>query len=107
MTGRLSWWRRMVRSRDMASCLEVGTVLQAYLDGEVDEVTAHRVARHLEACRRCGLEAATYTEIKEALARQADAVPQDAVARLRRFGEHLIDHPDAADEPDTGGGVPG
>lgn len=108
MTGRLSWWRRMVGSRDVASCLEVGSVLQSFLDGEVDEVTARRVARHLEACRRCGLEAATYSEIKDALSRRSGAVPQDAVDRLRRFGERLLDNPDAAaDEPDAGGGIPG
>jgi anti-sigma factor (TIGR02949 family) len=105
VNARPSWWRRMAGSRDVASCLEVGSVLQAYLDGEVDEVTARRVARHLEACRRCGLEAATYTDIKDALARRSSAVPEDAVDRLRRFGERLIEHPDAAaDEPDADGG---
>jgi anti-sigma factor RsiW len=54
----------------MVECLRVSRVLQSYLDGVVDEVTARRVARHLERCRRCGAEADTYSAIKAALARQ-------------------------------------
>ena len=90
-SGGLSWWRRMRGNREIASCLEVGRVLQAYLDGQVDVVTARRVARHLEMCRRCGLEAQTYLAIKEALARGGRDVDADAVARLRDFGARLID----------------
>lgn len=81
-------WRRM---REMRECMHVGPKLQAYLDGEVDEVdeaTVRRVAAHLEYCRRCGLEAAAYREIKRALgAREQPAA--DALARLRAFGEQL------------------
>ncbi|MDP9420521.1 MAG: hypothetical protein M3P53_10305 [Actinomycetota bacterium] len=29
-------------------------LLQAYLDGQVDELSARRGPRHLDACRRCG-----------------------------------------------------
>lgn len=68
MTGKLSWWRRARTGREVATCREVGRVLQAYLDGHVDELTARRVARHLEMCRRCGMEASTYAEIKRSLA---------------------------------------
>ncbi|MGK5448618.1 anti-sigma factor family protein [Streptomyces radiopugnans] len=73
------------------NCLQVARVLQAYLDGETDEITARRVAAHLEDCRRCGLEASVYREIKSALARheQPDA---GAVHRLRVFGEALLRH---------------
>jgi anti-sigma factor RsiW len=82
------------------TCAEVARVLQAYLDGETDEVTARRVAAHLEDCRRCGLEIRTYREIKNALARRQKP---DAVARLRGFGESLL-HGDPADGP---GRIPG
>lgn len=68
--------------------MHVARVLQSYVDGETDEVTARRVAAHLEDCRRCGLEAALYREIKNSLARR-EAPDQDAVARLRAFGESL------------------
>lgn len=108
MTGQPSWWRRMVGDQRM-TCLEVGRILQSYLDGEVDEITARRVTRHLESCRRCGLEASTYVEIKYAVARRSLDVPEDAVQRLRRFCEHLLEEdPDATgDEPEAGGGMPG
>jgi anti-sigma factor (TIGR02949 family) len=71
----------------MADCHEVGRVLQAYLDGEVDEATARRVAPHLDACRRCGLEAEVYENIKTALASHAPRVDPATIERLRRFGD--------------------
>ncbi len=80
-----------------ATCAEVARVLQSYLDGHVDEMTARRVARHLEDCRRCGLEAHTYEAIKQALARRRTDVDSDALQRLRTFGERLA-HEGPSDE---------
>jgi anti-sigma factor RsiW len=74
--------------REMRECMHVGPKLQAYLDGEVDEATVRRVAAHLEYCRKCGLEATAYREIKRALATREQPAP-DALARLRAFGEQL------------------
>jgi anti-sigma factor (TIGR02949 family) len=82
-------WRRASTAERPLSCREVARVLQHYLDGEIDERVATRVAEHLEDCRRCGLEVEVYEEIKAALARQAPDVPTAAVERLRRFGERL------------------
>ncbi len=93
MNRRLSWWHSMAGTKDMASCMQVARQLHAYLDGEIDDVTARRIARHLEVCRRCGLEASTYTEIKRSLPRRGEPVPDDALERLRRFGNDLIDQP--------------
>lgn len=76
------------------NCLQVRRVLQAYLDGTVDETTVRRVTAHLDGCRRCGLEAETYRAIKDALARD-ETTSAVAVARLRAFGENLL----AADPP--------
>jgi anti-sigma factor RsiW len=81
--------RRLRGTKEMASCMQVMRVLQAYLDGHTDEITARRVARHLEACRRCGLEASTYREIKAALARQASPIDEASLQRLRDFGSSL------------------
>lgn len=67
-------------------CRRVARLIQSYLDGMI----ADRVSAHLEECRRCGLEAATYAEIKNALARHSQA-PPEAVERLRSFGRGLID----------------
>ncbi len=95
MTKQFPRWRAMVGTKDMASCLQVGRLLHSYLDGEMDDLTARRVARHLELCRRCGLEASTYADIKNALARRGASVPDDG-ERLQQFAEHLMDT--AADE---------
>lgn len=101
MNSPVTWWRQMVGTRSTASCREVGRVLQSYLDHELDEVAARRVARHLDDCRRCGLEASTYAEVKAALARRADPVPEDTVERLRQFGAQLTDEADGTG-PDAG-----
>lgn len=85
--------RRMAMKMD---CAEVGVVLQQYLDGELDPATASLVDAHLEMCRRCGLDASIYTDVKEALAGQG-ALPADSVQRLREFGERIA-HGDVAIE---------
>ena len=92
---------RFHRRTDEASCREVSRALQAYLDGHLDEMTARRVARHLEACRRCGLEAEVYTRIKEAVSRMDREVPSLPVARLRDFAQRLAEEgpPRASDSP--------
>ncbi len=97
MTGKLSMWRRMHGSTEIASCREVRHVLQSYLDGELDELAAHRITRHLDLCRRCGVQATTFAEIKAALSRTAERpVDSPTVARLRAFGEGLVSgHPEA------------
>jgi len=77
-----------------ASCRQVMRVLQAFLDGQADEQTALRVARHLKDCRRCGLEASVYRDIKNALRRQRAEVPSAALARLDDFTGHLVIGPD-------------
>ncbi|MGD9798173.1 MAG: anti-sigma factor [Microbacteriaceae bacterium] len=82
-------WLPWRRNDDEATCAEVAGILQHFLDGQVDDMTAQRVRRHLEACRRCGLEAQTYTAIKDALARHRPAPDDEAVERLRAFGEEL------------------
>lgn len=69
-------------------CEEVGRVLQQYLDSEVTVHTATQVAEHLEACRRCGLEAGVYRDLKTAIAHRSDP-REDSVARLREFGHTL------------------
>lgn len=93
MSKDLSLWRRMRGSANLANCREVGRGLQSYLDGHTDELTARRIAHHLERCRRCGMEAEIYAAIKTALTRQRQPVDQQAVARLRDFGARLLDGP--------------
>jgi hypothetical protein len=99
------WRRHLVAARPL-SCREVGKLLQRYLDGEVHDDLARKVGEHLEDCRRCGLEADIYGEIKAALARQAPTLSDATLRRLRHFGEHLANEPPPADEPpDPGPGA--
>lgn len=81
--------RHILRAPDTASCREVAKKLQAYLDHEVDDLNARRIATHLEMCRRCGMKAATYREIKAALARRGAAVDELALQRLQHFAQDL------------------
>jgi anti-sigma factor RsiW len=83
----MTWRRHTVVDRPL-TCREVGKLLQRYLDGYADEHATAKVAEHLEDCRRCGLEAAVYREIKASLARRAP-FPETTLARLRRFGDQL------------------
>ena len=81
---------RLTRRR----CREVAVVLQGYLDGEVDPVTARTVHEHLEVCRRCGLDARTYRAIRLSIPGAAtrsgpSAVDPEALDRLRRFASEL------------------
>lgn len=104
MNALLRWWMRLVGRGDQATCREALTAVQDYLDHRVDPALAHRIERHLQACRRCGLEARTYTEIKAALARRGGtgpaAVDPAVLARLRTFGAALVGA--AAEDPRWG-----
>ncbi|MQY10412.1 hypothetical protein SRB5_05200 [Streptomyces sp. RB5] len=81
------------RRRPMG-CSEVALVLQSYVDGQTRPRTRDRVTEHLGCCAWCAYEAATYREIKNALARR-DPVDREALARVRAFAESLL-----RDEPD-------
>ncbi|MGH9182535.1 MAG: zf-HC2 domain-containing protein [Acidimicrobiales bacterium] len=83
-------------------CREVGRMLQFYLDGEIDELAARRIAQHLDDCRRCGLEAVTYTEVKRALRRRGDLVDDGSVERLRTFAARLARGEVEAGDTDSG-----
>lgn len=84
---------------EMARCLRTSRALQRYLDGEADELTAARVAEHLEQCRRCGLQARTYQAIKDALRSGSRDVDDLTLRRLHAFSRALAD----ADGPDAAG----
>ena len=75
--------------RDRAECMRVNPLLQSYLDGQLNEDDARRVSRHLDACRRCGLAADTFRDIKAAVSRLGDEPDRAAVQRLRRFAHGL------------------
>lgn len=81
--------RHTVADRPL-SCRQVGKILQRFLDSELDEMTTDKVAEHLEDCRRCGMAADVYLEIKASLGRHAPVVPEDALSRLEEFSRDLL-----------------
>lgn len=85
MITRSRWHRRKARAR----CLEVWRVLTAFVDGEVEEDYALKIAEHLDDCRRCGMKAEAYSRIKESLQARPPRLDPEAVARLREFGAEL------------------
>lgn len=95
----MQWLKRLGRrSQDRPmECHEVGALLQHYLDDELDETRAARIAEHLEDCRRCGLELEAYEQIKSSLASRRPEVPAESVERLREFGRRLA----RGEEPST------
>jgi anti-sigma factor RsiW len=95
----MTFFRR--RADRPMSCRQVGRLLQRYLDDELDELATRRIMRHLEDCRRCGLEAAAYTEIKATLARRGAQVPAETLSRLHEFAERIAREgpPDWSEEP--------
>lgn len=81
------------RMRDRIECMRVRPLLQSFLDGELDDAQRRRIASHLEACRRCGLAAATYESLTRRLRGLGDPVDPDAVGRLERFVGELAGEP--------------
>lgn len=73
----------------MPDCNRVRKVLQAYLDGELDDSQAGMVAAHLEHCDRCGIEAEVYEQVKASLQELRQAPDPDALARLRQFADSV------------------
>lgn len=87
-------FKRSKTASDTATCAEVMKHLQSYIDGEMrDEITARRVAAHLEMCRRCGLEFETYKHLKNSLQRLGP-LDQQAISRLSQFAKSLAERDD-------------
>lgn len=85
--------------RDRIECRRVGPLLQPFLDGALNAPQRRQVIRHLEACRRCGLETATYAALIGRLHGIAETSDADAIARLESFVDALAS--DDAPPPDT------
>lgn len=77
-----------LRRKEGISCARVQDLVQSFLDGELEGPERDRLAAHLDRCRSCGVEAATYERIKAAL---APAPPAETVERLQRFASSLSD----------------
>lgn len=79
----------MFRRKGGARCVEVGRLIQSYLDGALDADVTAKVAQHLDACRRCGLTADDYRRLKSALNEAAMPLPAEPLQRLRAIADEL------------------
>ena len=80
---------RFRRSSSRARCMEVRRVISGFIDGEVDDDFAAKIAEHLEDCRDCGLSADVYADIKRSLRSEPPTVDNEAIERLREFGSEI------------------
>ncbi|MFO7592093.1 MAG: zf-HC2 domain-containing protein [Acidimicrobiia bacterium] len=65
-------------------------LVQAYLDGELDDAARRAAVEHLEACFDCSSAAETHQLVRKSLCRLATvAMPPLALLRLRRYGHDL------------------
>jgi anti-sigma factor RsiW len=78
----------------------VRPLLQPFIDGSLDGPQRRQVVRHLEACRRCGLDTATYAALIDRLQGIDQPRDADAIARLESFVHELA----GEDEPPAGTG---
>lgn len=93
-------FRRLRGTVDEARrCREIERLLQDFMDGELDIHETKYLLQHLEACRRCGLKAAIYRDVKESLVRQRRALSADTRAQLHTF----LDELDVGQPPSVGG----
>ena len=72
-------------------CAEVGAVLQAYLDDELEARDAEAVAAHLAHCERCGIEAETVGRVIAAIERQRPDLDAGVLERLAGFVDELAE----------------
>lgn len=79
----------MFRRKGGARCIEIGRLIQSYLDGELDAASTAKVSQHLQACRRCGLTADDYRSLKVALAQTLMPLPTEPLARLQSLATRL------------------
>jgi anti-sigma factor RsiW len=80
------------RITDLIECMRVRPLLQAYLDGELDdEQGAALVARHLAACERCGMTADRITALKQHVAQLRREPTPEQIDRIEQVIDRLTD----------------
>ncbi len=84
---------KRLRARTPQECREAARLLQLELDGALTgpnhAIDLAALQQHLEMCRDCGLDAATFRAIKASLAQLAPQASPEIVARLQQFATSL------------------
>ncbi len=90
MSSDISIWTKIFGNRDMTNCHKALRLVQAAIDGELDDATLARVNAHLAACRKCGMTADTYRAIKASIATRGNTQLDPAIlAELTEFARNL------------------
>ena len=84
-------WAQRARNERRRQCVEALSLLQRYIDRELDPSELEEFERHLEACRACGMETRLYLDIKSSLADRRGYLDHAASSRLRQFAMSLHD----------------
>ena len=69
--------------------MEVRRVINGFVDNQLEDGFAAKIAEHLDECRRCGLSAEVYADIKQSLQSKPPTIDDAAIERLREFGSEL------------------
>lgn len=80
---------KRLRRQKGYSCHEVLEVLQSYIDGEVDEATAQKVAKHLDMCTGCTHEADVFRKIEAAVFAKAEPIDPAIIDSLTQYAMKL------------------
>ncbi len=80
---------RLLRRNKGYSCHQVLEVMQAYIDGEVDEQVALNVVEHLEMCSQCAHEVDLFKRIQASVRERADEIDPRIIERLTAYAQEL------------------
>lgn len=69
--------------------LRLRSMVEAYVDGELDGATARAVRAHLRECWWCSADAQTHRLVRSSLRRRRGGLSSLPVTRLRRFVRDL------------------
>lgn len=84
-------WAQRARNERRQQCVEALSLLQRYIDRELDPSELEEFDRHLDACRACEAETKLYLDIKRSLADRRGSLDPSASSRLRQFAMGLRD----------------
>jgi hypothetical protein len=89
---------------DLIECMRVGSLLQTYLDGELDDDRgAALVAHHLRACERCGMAADRIAALKDQLAQLRQEPTPEQIGRIEQVIDQLAGHSPGTDRSPPAG----
>ncbi|MEV4647363.1 anti-sigma factor [Saccharopolyspora sp. NPDC049357] len=82
-------WAQRAKDERTRQCVETLSLLQRYIDRELDPSELEEFERHLDKCRACEAETRLYLDIKSSLADRRKCFDEAASSRLRRFAMDL------------------